>query len=74
MIDNKYRNVLDDLSNIKNQLNETQIRNSDLERSLEDVKHNNQQKIMKLNKTIKDLEEEKEKILSEKHSKVQVKR
>ncbi|XP_076549447.1 uncharacterized protein LOC117610959 isoform X1 [Osmia lignaria lignaria] len=71
IIDNKYRNVIDDLSNIKNQLNETQIRNLDLERSLEDMKHNNQQKIMKLNKTIKDLEEEKEKILSEKHSKVQ---
>nr|XP_012152044.1 PREDICTED: putative leucine-rich repeat-containing protein DDB_G0290503 isoform X1 [Megachile rotundata] len=71
LIDSKYKTMQDDLLNLKNKLNEAQVRNSDLETSLENMKYNNQQKITELNKTIKSLEEENNRVLSEKRSKIQ---
>ena len=53
-------------------MKETQIQNLDLEQSLQIMKHDNEYKIVELNKKIELLEEEKERVCLEKHSKIQV--
>ncbi|XP_076626763.1 uncharacterized protein LOC143344519 [Colletes latitarsis] len=71
MIGDKYNKMLNDFENMENKLKGTEVRNSDLEKSLQDMKNINKYKEIELNKRIESLEKEKEKILSEKRKAIQ---
>ncbi|XP_076160557.1 uncharacterized protein LOC143143323 [Ptiloglossa arizonensis] len=70
-IENKYNKMLNDFINTENELKEMKTYNSDLERSIQDMKNSNEYKVNELNKKIDILEKEKEKILLEKRTKIQ---
>lgn len=61
-----------DFINVENKLKETQVRNLNLEQSLDIMKRDNEHKIVELNRKIEFLEREKERMILEKHSKIQV--
>ncbi|XP_043254060.1 putative leucine-rich repeat-containing protein DDB_G0290503 [Colletes gigas] len=71
MIGDKYKKMLNDFETMENKLKGTEVRNSDLEKSLQEMKNINEYKQTELNKRIESLEKEKEKILSEKRKKIQ---
>ncbi|XP_043519272.1 coiled-coil domain-containing protein 73-like [Frieseomelitta varia] len=70
IIDNKYKNIRSDFTKVENKLKEAQIQNLNLEQSLQVMKHDNEYKIVELNKKIEFLEKEKERVCLEKHSKI----
>ncbi|XP_076233376.1 uncharacterized protein LOC143178537 [Calliopsis andreniformis] len=70
LIENKYKAIENDFKSVENKLQETQARNSNLERTLQNMSSSNDHAITDLHKKIQILEKEKEKILSEKHAKI----
>lgn len=61
-----------DFANVENKLKEMQTRNSVLEKSLQNMRNSNEHSTVELHKRILILEQEKERILSEKHAKIRV--
>lgn len=72
LIDNKYKNMLNDLANAECKFKEAQIRNKNLEKALQDAGNTNERKVLELNMKLELLEKEKDRVLSEKCSKIQV--
>lgn len=72
MIEIKYRTVQTDFLNVQNKLKEAQTRIVDLEKSIQDIKHDKEYSLVELNKRIQILMKEKEMILLEKRAKIQV--
>ncbi|XP_017877470.2 uveal autoantigen with coiled-coil domains and ankyrin repeats protein-like isoform X2 [Ceratina calcarata] len=66
LIENKYNHVHSNYANLENKLKAVQTDNLNLEKSLKDVQHNDEKKIFELNRKIRVLEMEKERVYSEK--------
>ncbi|CAK9809565.1 hypothetical protein ANTPLA_LOCUS6242 [Anthophora plagiata] len=71
IIDNDYKKMQNDFVHVENELKEARACNSKLERSLQDIKMSNEQKIMELNRKIEFVEKEKEQMILNKNLKIQ---